>query len=215
MKGKKDNLSIMTYIKGIFSGVIFAILILYILNISGIIAVSKSGGFSLVTFLRWCYENLGFSIIPFFLIALGYVVCLNKLINLLNTSNSSPEEITAIEEKLDLFVNIFFGVGVIWTAIGMRNALLVSIGSMDAETATQKGAFYILTKLVDGGILLSLSTTIIGGVGGYFMKMIKVWLTGRKLNVFFSGQFDSEKQDILKRLDNIVLLLENNKRLKT
>ena len=187
-----------------------ALLILYILNISGIIAVSSVGGFSLVTFLRWCYENLGLSIIPFSLIAAGYVFYLNKLIKLLNAVTSSSEEITAIEEKLDLLVNIFFGIGVIWTAIGMRNALLVSLGNMDAETAAQKGAFYILTQLVDGGILLSLSTTIIGGIGGYIMKMIKAWSAGPKLNLFFTNQFDSEKQDVLERLDKIALLLENS-----
>ena len=66
----------------------------------------------------------------------------------------------------------------------MRNALLVSLGSMDAETAARKGAFSILTQLVDGGILLSLSTTIVGGIGGYFMRMIKAWTAGPGSTLF-------------------------------
>ena len=66
----------------------------------------------------------------------------------------------------------------------MRNSLLVALGGLDAETAASKGAWYILRQLVDGGILLALSTTIVGGVGGYIMKVIKTWCVSKKL-VFF------------------------------
>ena len=39
----------------------------------------------------------------------------------------------------------------------------------------------MLQRLVDGGILLALSTTIVGGVGGYLMRVIKTVLVGAPL----------------------------------
>jgi len=59
---------------------------------------------------------------------------------------------------------LFFGVGVVWTAIGMRSALLSALGGLDQSAAAELGAFEILRRLVDGGILLALSTTIVGVV---------------------------------------------------
>ena len=210
MKGKKDYSGVASYVKGALSGMISAVAILYILNISGLIVVSSMGGFSLVPLLQWCYENLGLSVIPFSLIAAGYVFYLKKLVRLLEANNASSRDICAAEEKIDLLMNIFFGIGVIWTAIGMRNALLSALGNMDAEIAAQKGAFSILTQLVEGGILLSLSTTIVGGIGGYFMRMVKAWTAGPKLNAFFDAQLTAQNQDVLTRLDRIALLLEDN-----
>ncbi len=187
-------------------------IVLYALNISGVIIVSSSRGLSLVSMLQWCHGNLGFSIIPFVMIAVGYVFYILKLVRLLGREPTvSAREIGAVEEKIDLLISIFFGIGVIWTAIGMRNALLVSLGSMDAETAARKGAFSILTQLVDGGILLSLSTTIVGGIGGYFMRMIKAWTAGPQLNAFFDGEQLIQHQALLDRLDRIASLLENNR----
>jgi hypothetical protein len=210
MKGKKDCSGVASYVKGALSGMISAVAILYTLNISGLIVVSSMGSFSLVPLLQWCYENLGLSVIPFSLIAAGYVFYLKKLVRLLEANNASSRDICAAEEKIDLLMNIFFGIGVIWTAIGMRNALLSALGNMDAEIAAQKGAFSILTQLVEGGILLSLSTTIVGGIGGYFMRMVKAWTAGPKLNAFFDAQLTAQNQDVLTRLDRIALLLEDN-----
>ena len=210
MKGKKDNTDSGGYVKGALAGMICSAIVLYGLNISGVIIVSSSGGLSLVSILQWCHGNLGFSIIPFSMIALGYALYLYKLLQLLGGETVSAREICAVEEKIDLLISIFFGIGVIWTAIGMRNALLVSLGSMDAEMAARKGAFSILTKLVDGGILLSLSTTIVGGIGGYFMRMIKAWTVGPQLNAFFDGEQLIQHQELLHRLDRVAFLLENN-----
>ena len=62
---------------------------------------------------------------------------------------------------------LFFGIGVIWTAIGMRSALIVGLSDLDSAMAAQLGSFEILRRLIQGGILLALSTTIFGAVGGY------------------------------------------------
>lgn len=212
MKGEKDTSGVASYIKGAFSGMISAVVILYFLNISGLIVVSSMGGVSIVPVLQWCYGNLGLSVIPFSLIAGGYVFYLKKLVRLLEADNASAREICAVEEKIDLLMSIFFGIGVIWTAIGMRNALLSALGNMDAEIAAQKGAFGILTQLVEGGILLSLSTTIVGGIGGYFMRMIKAWTAGPKLNAFFDARHAAQNQDVMARLDTIARLLKDNLR---
>jgi len=45
----------------------------------------------------------------------------------------------------------------------------------------QLGAFAVLKRLVDGGILLALSTTIFGGVGGYLMRVYKSMTLGAAL----------------------------------
>lgn len=203
------------YLKGAVAGIICSAALLYVLNISGAIIVSSSGDASLVSLLHWCHGNLGFSIIPFALIAAGYFFYLVKLLrhlgnweNASNGNSVSGRVICATEEKIDLLINIFFGIGVIWTAIGMRNALLVSLGSMDAETAARKGAFSILTQLVDGGILLSLSTTIVGGIGGYVMRMIKAWTAGPQLTAFFEKEQLNQHQGVIERLDHIAGILD-------
>ena len=63
-----------------------------------------------------------------------------------------------------------------WTAIGMRSALVYALG--DPETTAADGAFNLLRNLVDGGILIALSTTIFGGVGGYLMRVSKTVFVG-------------------------------------
>jgi len=195
------------YLKGALVGMVSALVLLYLLNITGFIAVSAMGGFSLVPFLQWCYSNLGLSVIPFSAIGLAYGIYLKKFLSFLKIENPEAKAVFALEEKIDLLINIFFGVGVIWTAIGMRNALLASLGNMDAETAAQKGAFYILTQLVEGGILLSLSTTIAGGVGGYVMRLVKAWGAGSLMNAFMDRQADEQSREVLDRLDRIAGLL--------
>lgn len=65
----------------------------------------------------------------------------------------------------------------------MRSALLYAIG--EPESAAQAGAFTILTRLVDGGILTALTTTIVGGIGGYLMRVIKSSSLGNRLNHYY------------------------------
>lgn len=210
MAQKKIISKILPYLQGIFAGIISALIIIYLLNVSGLLVISAGNSLCLINIIHWCYGNLGLSIIPFTAALWLYFVCLRKLSILLNIDNPDAVVIVSTEEKVDLLVNIFFGIGVIWTAIGMRNALLASLGNMDAETAAQKGAFYILTKLVEGGILLALSTTIFGGIGGYFMRMTKSWVVGARLTSFFEQSYKKEQTDVLDRLDHIVNLLEKN-----
>ena len=43
-------------------------------------------------------------------------------------------------------------------------------------------------RLVEGGILTALTTTIVGGVGGYLMRVIKSSLLGTRLSRFYEEQ---------------------------
>ena len=68
----------------------------------------------------------------------------------------------------------------------MRGALLHALG--DPGVAAQAGAFNVLQRLVDGGILTALSTTILGGIGGYLMRVAKGLYLGARLNRYYGEQ---------------------------
>jgi hypothetical protein len=97
--------------------------------------------------------------------------------------NAPQDEISQLEHLNDVWTSLFFGIGVIWTAIGMRSALLYALG--DPGVATQDGATAVLQRLVEGGILTALTTTIVGGVGGYVMRVLKSSLLGTRLSRFY------------------------------
>jgi hypothetical protein len=46
----------------------------------------------------------------------------------------------------------------------------------------------VLQRLVEGGILTALTTTIVGGVGGYVMRVIKSSLLGTRLSKFYEAK---------------------------
>ena len=79
--------------------------------------------------------------------------------------------IVQLDNLAETWTTLFFGTGVIWTAIGMRSALIFALG--DPDETVKQGAFAVLERLVDGGIMLALSTTIFGGIGGYIMRVYK------------------------------------------
>lgn len=112
----------------------------------------------------------------------------------------SPVRVSQKEHLVDIWINIFFGVGVIWTAIGMRGALMNGLGNLSAATAASQGAFAILERLVGGGILLALSTTIFGGVGGYLMRVVKAFFVGYELRTFYNEAADAESETVLTTL---------------
>ncbi|MDX2456648.1 MAG: hypothetical protein QNL87_03990, partial [Gammaproteobacteria bacterium] len=70
--------------------------------------------------------------------------------------------------------------------IGMRSALLFALG--DTDVAAEAGAAAVLQRLVEGGILTALTTTIVGGVGGYMMRVTKSSLLGTRLSRYYEEQ---------------------------
>nr|MDJ0929027.1 hypothetical protein [Gammaproteobacteria bacterium] len=122
--------------------------------------------------LDWAHVNLGSSIPVFAILLLAYFITLARLRNRLDQGDdANTNQIVQLDHLTDIWTALFFGTGVIWTAIGMRGALIYALGNPD-ETL-QQGAFAMLERMVNGGILLALSTTIFGGIGGYLMRVYK------------------------------------------
>ena len=71
----------------------------------------------------------------------------------------------------------------------MRNALLFALG--DPAGTMQAGSFALLERMVDGGILVALSTTIFGGAGGYLMRVVKTVAVGGELKRFHAERVES------------------------
>ena len=103
--------------------------------------------------------------------------------------------VVKLDQLSDVWINLFVGIGVIWTAVGMRSALQAALG--DPGDALSDSAGSVLHKLVDGGILLALTTTIVGGVGGYLMRLVKTMVVGARLQTFYSGVSRADLRELV------------------
>jgi len=174
------------FITGALGVLVIATILLYMLNMSEVVAISVIEVPSVQHLLAWTYDNLRLSVIPFGLTLLFYSGSLLRLKRSLRHQQVSAEQIAQMDHLVDIWINLFFGIGVIWTAIGMRGALLEGLGDLDAQSAAKLGAFSILRRLVDGGILLALSTTIFGAVGGYLLRLVKSLAVGTEVKAFYN-----------------------------
>ena len=177
------------FLSGMLLGMLVSLLtglvILYLLIVLEFISVSVLDTPAVQVLSEWTRRNLGLSVLPF-AITLGlYIHSLRALARRLD-DRSPQNEIAQLEHLTDVWTSLFFGIGVIWTAIGMRSALLYALG--DPAVAAESGAFTILTRLVDGGILTALTTTIVGGIGGYMMRVIKSSYLGTRLSRYYEEQ---------------------------
>lgn len=172
----------LVFLKGLVAGALGTLIgvsaSVYVLSRAGLIYFNDTTISQPGEWLHWAYTNLGSSIPVFAILLLAYFVTLGRLRNALD--NTRPiNQIVQLDHLTDIWTTLFFGTGVIWTAIGMRSALIFALG--DRDVALQQGAFAMLERLVDGGILLALSTTIFGGVGGYVMRVYKTIMLGTRL----------------------------------
>ena len=177
------------FLSGMLLGVIVSLLTgligVYLLIVLDIVSISVVDTPDVQALGEWIRRNLGLSVLPF-AITLGlYLHSLQALARRLD-DNAPQNEIGQLEHLTDVWTSLFFGIGVIWTAIGMRSALLYALG--DPAVAAESGASAILTRLVDGGILTALTTTIVGGIGGYLMRVIKSSYLGTKLGRYYEQQ---------------------------
>lgn len=203
------------FVAGAMGVLLLGAALLYMLNMSEVVAISVLKIPSVQRVLGWTYENLRLSVIPFFLTALCFAGSLMRLRRLLSDPGISADKVAQTEHLVDIWINLFFGIGVIWTAIGMRGALLEGLGDLNSQSAARLGAFSILQRLVDGGILLALSTTIFGAVGGYFLRLVKSLTVGNRVKAYYhrlSEQQAESVQQVLhsidKRLRQVVTLTE-------
>lgn len=202
-----DSHSVTVFSAGFITGALGVLLVgavvLYMLNMSEFVAISVLKLPSIQNLLTWTYENLRLSIVPFSVTLLLYAGSLIRLKRYLKNQRTPMEKIAQSEQLVDIWINLFFGIGVIWTAIGMRGALLDGIGDLNAQSAAQLGAFSILQRLVDGGILLALSTTIFGAVGGYLLRLIKSLAVGTRLKAYYNHLAEEQADSVYKVLQSI------------
>lgn len=142
----------------------------------------------------WVALNLGHSSWLFGAVLLVFVLHLARLERLLR-AGAGPRRVVALDQLTDVWIHLFIGIGVVWTAVGMRSALQVALADTDQALADSAGS--VLQKLVDGGILLALSTTIVGAVGGYVMRLGKTMRLGADLHDFYDGLQRAELRELL------------------
>jgi hypothetical protein len=179
--------------RGFFNGLLLGmvlsfiagLVVVYLLTVLEIISVAVLEVPRVQLLMEWSRRNLGLSILPFGITLGLYLHSLRALRQRLD-DNRPLDEISQLEHLNDVWTSLFFGIGVIWTAIGMRSALLYALG--DPGMAAEAGAYVMLQRLVDGGILTALTTTIVGGVGGYLMRVVKSSLLGTRLSRYYEAQ---------------------------
>jgi hypothetical protein len=187
-------------------GVIAVLSMGYLLIRLGVLEMVWLQESPMASLLNQLQENLGTSAAFFGPVFLLYIYYLMRLKHQLSKNELIPQEliVVGIDGRLDMLTSLFFGIGVIWTAIGMRDALISSLGDLDAQSASAKGAWYILSRLVDGGLLQALSTTIFGGMGGFFMRLLKRWVVDDDIDQFYTRQHETQERLVLDKLDELI-----------
>lgn len=151
---------------------------------------------SQVSLGQWLDVNLGHSVWLFALVLTLYVLNLRRLSGLLSEREINLKHVVELDQLSDVWIHLFVGIGVIWTAVGMRSALQTALG--DPGEALVDTAGSVLQKLVDGGILLALTTTIVGGVGGYVMRLAKTMVVGAELQEYYDRVNRFETRELLR-----------------
>ena len=192
------------FIQGVGAGaavaLVSSVLLVYLLDRNDIFLMTLGNAPDVQSWVDWTYVNLGSSIPVFAVVFVLFFYHVRQLRRRLE-SGSPVNEVAQTDHLTDTWTSLFFGVGVIWTAIGMRSALLYALG--DPETTVQAGAFAVLQRMVDGGILLALSTTIFGGIGGYLMRVFKTVSVGSELQQYYDETAREESARIQTVLESI------------
>ena len=174
--------------------------IMYALARADLMELDGSGMGSPSEWLHWAYINLGSSIPVFAVLLIAFFFTLGRLRRMLE-QDRPVNQIVQFDHLTDIWTTLFFGTGVIWTAIGMRSALIFALG--DRDEALSQGAFAMLERMIDGGILLALSTTIFGGVGGYLMRVYKTVSLGAKLQQCYDRAARADTSEMRESLQRI------------
>ena len=196
------------FLRGLASGALGSLfaagIVLFALHSMGKVSFAAQDDPGLRHWADWVIENLGSSIPVFAALLLAFVVTISRLRQKLR-SEAPTNEIVQLDHLSDIWTTLFFGTGVIWTAIGMRGALIFALG--EPGESVQEGAFAVLQRMVDGGILLALSTTIFGGIGGYLMRVYKSVALGARLQSRYdkAARIDTESMNnSLRRIEHFL-----------
>ena len=189
--------------------IVLCAFVLLTLNQAGMIAFT--GGAWLISSYNLMARCLGSSVLFFVPVVFGYFIFFALLKASLCRFQSDPKELDNIRfysGGMDILITLFFGIGVLFTAWGLQNALVSAIGGVSQTEAGQLGAWGILQRLVDNGILIALWTTIVGGVGGYLMRLAKHFFLGRELIRFSNHRMEQDKMRFFEGLESIQRHLE-------
>ena len=192
-----------------FLTILLSSFLLLALNQIGIIAFTGVGW--LVNSLNLITSYLGYSVLFFTPTLLGYSFFFVLLRISLSRYQSDPEQIDNIHfysGGMEIFITLFFAIGVLFTAWGLQNALVSALGGVSKTEAGRLGAWGILKRLVDNGILIALWTTIVGGAGGYLMRIVKYFFLGKELRRFSGWRQEQEKRTFFESLESIKLHVE-------
>ncbi len=192
------------FLQGLAGGAIGTLVgggaLVFALSHYGVVAFTNERVPSLDGWFEWATLNLGSSIPVFAGLLLAFFYSLSRLRRLLDESGPL-ERIVQLDHLTDTWTTLFFGTGVIWTAIGVRSALIYALG--DPDVSVQEGAFKMLERMVEGGILLALSTTIFGGIGGYLMRVYKAIVLGTRLQARYDQEARADVAEMRLSLDRI------------
>jgi hypothetical protein len=196
------------FLQGLLAGGLGTLLggaaVLYTLARLNVIRLQDSASSTPGEWLEWAYTNLGSSIPVFAMLLIAFFITLGRLRRILD-GERPVNQVVQLDHLTDTWTTLFFGTGVIWTAIGMRSALIYALG--DRDVALQEGAFAMLERMIDGGILLALSTTIFGGVGGYLMRVYKTVTLGAELQRCYDKAARADTSEMRESLQRIELHL--------
>jgi hypothetical protein len=192
------------FLRGLTAGAlgsfIGAAAVLYVLARLHLVSFPNAQATDPGRWLQWVQANLGSSIPVFAVLIVAYWVSLARLRSRLDAERPI-DEIVQLDHLSDIWTTLCFGTGVIWTAIGMRGALLHALG--DPGSVVPGGAFGVLQRMVDGGILLALSTTIFGGTVGYLMRVHKSVTLGPRLQQRYDQAARADSSSMRATLERI------------
>lgn len=182
-------------------------LLLYILELSGmIIFVNRVSMFQ--RYIAYLGSSVYFFCGDIILLLIGFVM----LFKYVRCASSYYSEVRFWDAVTNIAITLFFGIGVIYTAVGMHRAFQIALGNIDQEMVSSLGPWRILANLVDGGLIMALLTTIVGGALGYSFRVIKFLIFGKSLIVLKEKFERKPYQDMIDKLANIEKqLAENNK----
>lgn len=148
---------------------------------TGLISISVSAAW-LANPAAFIFRHLRLSIVPFGSLFLLYFFLITKIRACLVCQDPDVSRISYYDRLLNTTISTFFGVGVIWTAIGMETALVHALETVEKgqEPGAGMSAWGLLERLVNGGLLLALSTTVFGGVCGYALRLVKIIFLGKE-----------------------------------
>jgi len=161
--------------------------------------------------IAWIQINLGLSAVVFLLVLLFIGHTLNALISALSECEQDPTRIFYLENQYDIGASLLFGTGVLFTAVGIRDALTEAILPGQAATSPTD----VLGALVSGGILSALTTTIVGGALGYGARLLKNVVVGAELERFHSLCVDragARQEQLLQNIHSLLKEMQDSRR---